>query len=177
MRGVVRAWARIAERHLFTIFLLKLLLGSLLFIGLLSIIGDFGRGCRKLEEVEYLLEECSLKRLKLERQEGQKAENGSGIVKQLKLCKRKMERQGIKLEEAEVKMADNSGQFFLLQRQIQKIQVQIEIQIQIKGENGGHKEGVWSKGCPTSCQGGTGATHSQLSWYELIIINYSIIKL
>ena len=117
MRGVVRAWARIAERHLFTIFLLKLLLGSLLFIGLLSIIGDFGRGCRKLEEVEYLLEECSLKRLKLERQEGQKAENGSGIVKQLKLCKRKMERQGIKLEEAEVKMVDN---FLRLQRQIQK---------------------------------------------------------
>ena len=172
MRGVVRAWARIAERHLFTIFLLKLLLGSLLFIGLLSIIGDFGRGCRKLEEVEYLLEECSLKRLKLERQEGQKAENGSGIVKQLKLCKRKMERQGIKLEEAEVRMADN---FLLLQKK--KIQIKTQIQIQIKGENGGHKEGVWSKGCPTSCQGGTGATHSQLSWYELIIINYSIIKL
>ena len=115
------------------------------------------------------MEECSLKRLKLERQEGQKAENGSGIVKQLKLCKRKMERQGIKLEEAEVRMADN---FLPLQRQIQKIQIKTQIQKQIKGENGGHKEGVWSKGCPTSCQGSTGATNSQLLWYELIIINF-----
>ena len=70
---VVRAWARFADRHLLQIFLLKLLFGSLLFIGLLRvIIGDFGRDCRKLEEVEHLLEECSLRRLQLERQEGRR---------------------------------------------------------------------------------------------------------
>ena len=84
---VVRAWARFADRHLLQIFILKLLLGSILFIGLLRVIGDFGRDCRKLEEVEYLLEECSLGRLKLEQKEGrrEKAENGSGIEQQLKL--------------------------------------------------------------------------------------------
>ena len=83
----VRAWARFVDRHLLQIFILKLLLGSILFIGLLRVIGDFGRDCRKLEEVEYLLEECSLRRLKLEQKEGQreKAENGSGIEQQLKL--------------------------------------------------------------------------------------------
>ena len=69
---VVRAWARFADRHLLQIFILKLLLGSILFIGLLRVIGDFGRDCRKLEEVEYLLEECSLRRLQLERQEGRR---------------------------------------------------------------------------------------------------------
>ena len=111
MCEVVRAWARVVDRHLLTIFLLKLLLGSLLFVGLLRIIGDFGRDCRKLEEVENMLEECSLRRLQVERQEGQKAENGSGIVKQLKLCQRKMERQGIKLEEAEVRTGDTGRAF------------------------------------------------------------------
>ena len=83
----MQAWARVADRHLLQIFLLKLLLGSLLFIGLLRVTGEFGRDCRKLEEVEYLLEECSLRRLKLEQKEGwrEKAENGSRIVQQLKL--------------------------------------------------------------------------------------------
>ena len=80
------------DRHLFPIFLLKLLLGSLLFIGILRILGDFGRECRMLAEVEILLEECSLRRLELERQsEREKAENGSGIVNKLNLCERKME--------------------------------------------------------------------------------------
>ena len=112
MQEVVRAWARVVDRHLFPIFLLKLLLGSLLFIGILRILGDFGRECRMLAEVEILLEECSLRRLELERQsEREKAENGSGIVNKLNLCERKMERQGMKLEEAKVKMEDTRRAF------------------------------------------------------------------
>ena len=108
MQEVVRAWARIADRHLFHIFLLKLLLGSLLFVGLLRIIGDFGGGdCGKLEEVEYLLEECSSRRIQLE----EKAESGGGVVEQLKQCERRLERQTVKLEEAEVKMEDTRRAF------------------------------------------------------------------
>ena len=65
-----------------------------------------------LAEVEILLEECSLRRLELERQsEREKAENGSGIVNKLNLCERKMERQGMKLEEAKVKMEDTRRAF------------------------------------------------------------------
>ena len=107
MQEVLRAWARIADRHLLHIFLLKLLLGSLLFVGLLWVIGDFGGDCRKLEEVEYLLEECSSRRIQLE----EKAESGGGVVEQLKQCERRLERQTVKLEEAEVKMEDTRRAF------------------------------------------------------------------
>ena len=133
MQEVLRAWAWIVDRHLFQIFLLKLLLGSLLFVGLLWMIGDFGRDCEKLEEVEHLLEECSSRRLQLEkRQEEEKAESGSGIVEQMKLCERKLERQRVRLEEAKVTMEDTRMEFKLflfieiLIQQLMKIQLQIQ---------------------------------------------------
>merc|ERR1712192_101129 len=113
-------------------------MGSILFVGLLRVIGDFGRDCRKLEEVEYLLEECSLRHLVLERQEGQsmKADNGSGILKQLKLCERKLERQGNKLEEAEVKMEDTRRAFGA------RVAQQVAREAQVK--NTGDEEELWA---------------------------------
>ena len=102
----MRAWARLAERHLFTIFILKIFLGSGVFIALLSFLGDFGRDCRVLEEVEQWLEECSLRRLELEQHEmgRRESKNGSRLEEQLKLCEKKVERQSKKLGDAEVEL-------------------------------------------------------------------------
>ena len=107
MAEVLRAWARLASRHLFTIFILKIFLGSGVFIALLSILGDFGRDCRVLKEVEQWLEECSLRRLELEQHEmgRRESKNGSRLEEQLKLCERKVERQSKKLEDAEVELS------------------------------------------------------------------------
>ena len=105
MAEVLRAWARLASRHLFTIFILKIFLGSGVFIALLSILGDFGRDCRVLKEVEQWLEECSLRRLELEQHEmGRRSKNGSRLEEQLKLCEKKVERQSKKLGDAEVEL-------------------------------------------------------------------------
>ena len=103
----MRAWARLADRHLFEIFILKIFLGSGVFIALLSILGDFGRDCRVLKEVEQWLEECSLRRLELEQHEMRRREskNGSKLEEQLKLCEKEVERQSKKLGDAEVELS------------------------------------------------------------------------
>ena len=107
MAEVLRAWARLVDRHLFTIFILKIFLGSGVFIALLSILGDFGRDCGVLKEVEQWLEECSLRRLELEQHEmgRRESKNGSRLEEQLKLCERKVERQSKKLGDAEVELS------------------------------------------------------------------------
>merc|ERR1712130_379304 len=117
----------------FTIFLLKLLLGSLLFLGMLLVLRDSGRGdCGKLEEVEYLLEECSSRRLLLEKREEEKAES----VEQMKMCERKVERQAVKLEEAKVKMEDTRRAFGA------RVAQQVAREAEVK--NTGDEEELWA---------------------------------
>ena len=158
MAEVLRAWARLAERHLFTIFILKIFLGSGVFIALLSILGDFGRDCRVLKEVEQWLEECSLRRLELEQHEmgRRESKNGSRLEEQLKLCEGKVERQKMKLEDAEVEL----NSVFILSKHLPLLLP--------PGEGRGHQKGFWGKTCSAGCTRGSGGVFLHLQFMRCL---------
>ena len=161
MAEVLRAWARLVDRHLFTIFILKIFLGSGVFIALLSILGDFGRDCRVLKEVEQWLEECSLRRLELEQHEmgRRESKNGSQLEEQLKLCERKVERQSKKLEDAEVELSIvfiSSEPLLLL------------LLLLVPGEGRGHQKGFWGKTCSAGCTRGSGGVFLHLQFMRCL---------
>ena len=155
----MRAWARLASRHLFTIFILKIFLGSGVFIALLSILGDFGRDCRVLKEVEQWLEECSLRRLELEQHEMGRRESGNGskLEEQLKLCERKVERQNMRLEDAEVEL--NST--FISSEPLPLLLLHHHLLLRLSGEGRGHQKGFWGKTRSAGCKRGSGGVFLQ----------------
>ena len=164
----MRAWARLVDRHLFTIFILKIFLGSGVFIALLSIFGDFGRDCRVLKEVEQWLEECSLRRLELEQHEmgRRESKNGSRLEEQLMLCERKVERQKMKLEDAEVEL----NSVFILSKHLSHLLHHLlllllllhYLLLLLPGEGRGHQKGFWGKTCSAGCKRGSGGVFLRL---------------
>ena len=169
MAEVLRAWARLASRHLFTIFILKIFLGSGVFIALLSIFGDFGRDCRVLKEVEQWLEECSLRRLELEQHEmgRRESKNGSRLEEQLKLCEREVERQSKKLGDAEVEL----NSVFISSEPLPLLLLFHYILLLLPGEGRGYKKGFWSKTRSAGCKRGSGGVFLR---FQLMRCLYSI---
>ena len=168
MAEVLRAWARLVDRHLFTIFILKIFLGSGVFIALLSILGDFGRDCRVLKEVEQWLEECSLRRLELEQHEmgRRESKNGSRLEEQLMLCERKVERQSKKLEDAEVEL---SIVFILIEPLPLLLPLLLHhLLLLLPGEGRGHQKGFWGKTCSAGCKRGSGGVFLHLQFMRCL---------